>query len=93
MVLRASAAANSTMGKWINKIPLASSMPDREILSKHTGVHDFGGAADRSRSMALGSGIQGGRAVSTVINSLPFNRCPPLLFVLSVWKDNGGSPQ
>ena len=69
MVLRASAAASSTMGKWINKIPLASSMPDKKTISNIRAYMTFAVLLIGSRSMALGSGIQGGRAVSAVINS------------------------
>ena len=69
MVLRASAAASSTMGKWINKIPLASSMPDRKTISNIRAYMTLAVLLIGSRSMALGNGIQGGRVVSAVINS------------------------
>ena len=67
--LRDKAAASSTMGKRTNNIPLVSSAPPARVASSRRAYMTFAVLLTGSRSMAVGSGIQGGRTVSAVINS------------------------
>ena len=69
MLLRQSSSDNSTIGKQINRIPLLSSMPAICSVSNSRAYKTFAILLIGSRSAALGSGIQGGRGVSIVINS------------------------
>ena len=67
--LRDKAAANSTIGKRTNSIPLVSSAPSIRVASSRRAYMTFAVLLIGSRSMAVGSGIQDGRTVSAVINS------------------------
>ena len=67
--LRDKAAASSTMGKRTNNIPLVSSVLAARVASSSRAYMTFAVLLTGSRSMAVGSGIQGGRTVSAVINS------------------------
>ena len=55
MVLRESAADNSTIGKQINKIPFMSSMPFARTSSSIRAYMIFAVLLIGSRSMALGT--------------------------------------
>jgi hypothetical protein len=64
-------------GKRINRIPLLSSAPFVRISSSRRAYMTFAVLLTGSRSIAFGSGIQGGRGVLAIINSQFIRWCPP----------------
>ena len=62
--LRDKAAASATIGKRTNSIPLVSSTPPARVASSRRAYMTFAVLLIGSRSMAVGSGIQGGTTVS-----------------------------
>ena len=67
--LRESAAAISMTGKRMNRIPLLSSVPLVRISSSRRAYMTFAVLLTGNRSIAFGSGIQGGSGVLAIINS------------------------
>ena len=67
--LRERAAAYSMIGKRTNKMPLLSSIPAVRVVFSRRAYMTFAVLLIGSRSIAAGSGIQGGRIVSALINS------------------------